>query len=151
MLIRTHLAITLFFALIFIDLINHKTIFLLVALVATFIPDVDSRFSTLGRRKTARILQFFTKHRGFIHSFTFLFLIVLFFISFFPILAFPFFLGYGLHLFLDAFTPEGIKPFYPWKKKSTGWIRTGSRSEILLFVVFIVGDLFLAFLKIFLS
>lgn len=149
MLIRTHLSITLFFILVFISSIEYKLVFVLVALIATFIPDIDSKFSKIGRRKAFRILQFFVKHRGVFHSFTFLLIVSLFFVLFFPIIAFGFFLGYGLHLLADSFTIIGIKPFYPYKKKSSWKIRTGGKSEISIFVFFILADLGLLIIKIF--
>ena len=77
------------------------------------------------------------------------FLITIFFVLFFPILAFGFFLGYGLHLFVDSFTIRGIKPFYPLKKKCSGKIKTGGRIEVSLFVFFLLADLFLLFFRIY--
>ncbi len=141
MLIRTHLSITLFFILLFISVVEYKFAFVLAALLATFIPDADSKFSTLGKKKSLRILQFFVKHRGMMHSFSFLILITLFFVLFFPIISLGFFLGYGLHLLADSFTVRGIRPFYPLKKKSSWKIRTGGRSEVIILVCFIIGDL----------
>ena len=149
MLIRTHLLITLFFVLLFLPFMEYQTSFVIVALIATFIPDIDTKFSSLGRKKIFRILQFFVQHRGFLHSFSFLFLITIFFILFFPILAFGFFLGYGLHLLADSFTINGIKPFYPLKKRVCGKIKTGGRVEVSLFVFFLILDLFLIFFRIF--
>ncbi len=140
MLIRTHLLITVFFILLFISSVEYKLVFVLVALIATYIPDVDSKFSTIGKKKTFRILQFFIKHRGIFHSFTFLIVITLFFVLFFPIIALAFFLGYGLHLLADSFTIRGIKPFYPYKKKSSWKIRTGGKSETSIFLFFLIAD-----------
>ncbi|GBE19582.1 MAG TPA: metal-dependent hydrolase [Candidatus Pacearchaeota archaeon] len=148
MLIRTHLLITLFFVMVFFESVEHKFIFLVVAVLATYIPDIDSKFSKIGNRKILRILQFFIKHRGMIHSFSFLLLITMFFVLFIPILAFGFFLGYGLHLLADSFTITGIMPFYPYKKKISGKIRTGGRSETAVLVLFVIGDLGLFFWKI---
>ncbi len=68
---------------------------------------------------------------------------------FLPIIALPFFLGYGLHLFADSFTVRGIKPFYPYKKKSSWRIRTGGKSEVIVFVFFLIGDLGLLFWRVF--
>lgn len=149
MLVRTHLTITSFFILLFISNVESKLAFVLIALIATYIPDMDSRFSKIGRHKTFRILQFFTKHRGIIHSFTFLVAITLFFVLFFPIIALPFFLGYGLHLLADSFTIKGIKPFYPWKKTSSGRVRTGGKAEIFIFVFFLLAGLSLLIIKVF--
>lgn len=140
MLIKTHLAICVFFVLIFLPIVNHDFVFVVSALITTFIPDIDSRYSKLGRRKLARILQFFVKHRGVIHSFSFLFLITLIIAIFFPVLAVGFFLGYGLHLFADSFTIQGIKPFWPLKKDSMGSLRTGGKIEKIILWVFVIAD-----------
>jgi len=149
MLIKTHLSITIFFILLFISNVEHQIIFAVVALLATFFADVDSQFSILGRYKIFRFLQFFVKHRTIIHTFLFLFLVTLFFALFFPILALPFFLGYASHLVADSFTIMGIRPFWPSKKVSSGKIRTGNKSETVVFVVFVLVDIFLFFSKIF--
>ena len=148
MLIKTHLSITLFFVLILISNVESKLVFVIVALIATFIPDIDSRFSTIGRRKIARVLQWFTKHRGITHSFTFLILITIFLVLFFPVISLGFFLGYGLHLFSDSFTKDGIRPFYPLKIKTSGSLRTGGRIETGVFVAFVIVDIVLFFVKI---
>jgi len=148
MLMRTHLIITLFLVLFFISYVENKTVFFLVAMIATLIPDIDTGYSTLGRKKIFKPLQFFVKHRGILHSFIFLFLVTLLFVFFIPILAFPFFLGYSLHLFSDSFTVQGIKPFYPFHKTLSGKIRTGSKLETSVFTLFILGDLFLFVFRI---
>ncbi len=148
MLQKTHLAISILFILIFIELVEYKWIFVLAVLIGTYIPDIDSRYSSVGRRKTARILQIFTKHRGMIHSFSFLLTICLFLTLFFPKFVFGFFLGYGLHLFADSFTKEGIKPFYPWRKVSKGFVKTGGRFEVMILVGFIIADVMLFFWKV---
>jgi len=148
MLIKTHLAITLCFVLVFFNYVEDKLVFVFVALVATFIPDIDSRFSSIGQKKVARILQFFTKHRGVIHSYTFLFVVTFFIVLFFPVIAFGFFLGYGLHLFADSFTKEGIVPFYPNRKRCSWKISTGGKTEILIFVLFVIIDVSLVLSKI---
>ena len=143
MLIRTHLTISAFFVLLLLPVVEHKLIFSLFVLISSFMPDIDSRFSVAGRPKIARILQFFTKHRGITHSFTFLIFTTLLFVLFFPIIALPFFLGYGLHLLADSFTLAGIKPFYPYRKITKGKIKTGGKSEIIILSFFIIADLLL--------
>jgi membrane-bound metal-dependent hydrolase YbcI (DUF457 family) len=114
-----------------------------VCLVATFIPDIDSGFSTLGKRGVFRVLQVFTKHRGFIHSFTFCLLISLILAVFWPVASLGFFLGYGLHLFSDSFTREGITPFWPYNKTSSWRLKTGGRIETSIFVFLLLADLFM--------
>lgn len=147
MLIKTHIVSILLFIMLFISQTSNGMIFALVSFVATFIPDVDTKFSTMGKRKIFRPLQIFVKHRGILHSFTLLFLITLLFALFLPIAALPFFLGYGLHLFLDSFTIDGIAPFYPHKKRISGKIRSGGKVEMLLLAGFIIFDLVLLFFK----
>ena len=149
MLIKTHLAITLFFVLLFIPFVNLPLLFLIIALVATYLPDIDSRHSKIGHYFFLRPFQWFAKHRGFVHSFTFLFLITFGLVLFFPIIALAFFVGYGSHLIADSFTIEGIKPFYPFKKISNGGIRTGSLLETNVFVVFVLMDFILFIMKFF--
>ena len=148
MLIRTHLIIALFFILLLFSYAEDKILFVLVALFSTILPDIDSRFSRIGQRKIARILQFFTKHRGIIHSYTFLFIITLILILFVPVLAPGFFLGYGMHLFADSFTITGIRAFYPFKKQICGKIRTGGKAEMMIFIVFVIFDVLLVLAKI---
>ncbi len=151
MLIKTHFVITIFGILLLISQVEHKIIFVAVALVATFIPDIDSRYSVMGRKKLNRILQFFTKHRGIIHSFVFLIFVTLVLVFIFPIIALGFFVGYGLHLFADSFTVYGITPLYPFsKKKSKGFVVSGKKFEKFVFVSFLVFDIIL-FLSKFLN
>lgn len=141
MLLKTHIAIAFFFVLLLLPFVNNPAVFAVMVLVATVVPDVDSRFSLVGQKKIARVLQFFTKHRGIIHSFTFLFLITFFLILFFPTLSLGFFLGYAIHLFVDSFTKDGIVPFYPMKKKSKGVITSGGKIESGVFAVFVILNL----------
>ena len=145
MLLKTHYVIIIFFILLFLPSVEHKLVFIITALIATQIPDIDSRYSKLGHKKLARILQIFTKHRGMIHSFTFLLGLTFILILFFPILGFGFFLGYGIHLLADSFTIEGIRQFYPFKGRSCGKIETGGKVEILVFLGFIVLDFVIVF------
>ena len=141
MMLRTHLAITALAILLFLSHISgwlDKLVFVVIAVVATYIPDIDSAFSTIGRAKTARIIQFFVKHRGMFHSFTFCIAVSLLFAFIVPVLALPFFVGYGFHLLADSFTLEGIKPFWPYKRQVSWTFKTGSVGETGLFVSLLV-------------
>ena len=148
MLLRTHLAISLAAVLVFLSFVEHKVTFVIVVLISTLIPDIDTKNSKIGDHLILRPFQIFVKHRSIFHSFSFLLLITLLFVLFLPILALGFFLGYGTHLFADSFTKEGIQVFYPWKKKSSGWITTGGKTEVSVFVFFIILDLFLIFIRV---
>jgi len=147
MMIRTHLAITGLLVLLFLPHITDKFIFVSVAFLATLLPDIDSGFSTVGRMKATRMIQFFVKHRGLFHSFTFCIVVSILLAFFLPVLSLPFFLAYSLHLFADSFTVDGIKPFWPLKKSSHWRLRTGSYTETLLFVTFLVTDIFVFILE----
>lgn len=143
MLIRTHLALIILLIILFLPHVSSKLIFIVVALAATFIPDIDTGFSTLGKMKGFRFLQFFVRHRGFLHSLTFCIIISILFAFFLPSIVLPFFLGYSVHLFLDSFTMEGIVPFWPYKKTSNWRFKTGSLIETSIFVFLVIIDLLL--------
>jgi len=123
--------------------VSNKWVFVPIVLIASLLPDIDSAFSTAGRNVFARILQFFVKHRGVIHSLTFAVLVSLVFAFFWPPGALPFFLGYSFHLLADSFTPDGIRPFWPLKSVVKGRIKSGGRIEDVLFVVFLILDVLL--------
>lgn len=143
MLIRTHFAFIVMALILFVPHVENNVLFIFVALIATMLPDIDSGFSTLGKSKGFRFLQFFVRHRGLIHSFTFCIFISIILAIFWPILALPLFLGYSLHLFVDSFTQEGIIPFWPYSKKSSWRLRTGGMIETTLFLFLILVDIFL--------
>ena len=149
MLLKTHIIVTLFFILILLSYVNDRIIFIFVSLFSAILPDIDSRFSKIGQKRISRILQFFTKHRGIIHSYTLLLIITMIFVLFIPLIALPFFLGYGLHLLADSFTLTGIKPFYPFKKQISGKIKTGGKFEKAILVLFGASDLVIILTKIF--
>ena len=150
MFFKTHLVVALFFVLLFFNYITNPFIFLPVIFLATIIPDIDSKFSKMGKKKIFRLLQFFAKHRGIMHSFTFLLILsLLIFLSFREILL-PFAFAYSLHLFLDALNITGIMPFYPLKFRIRGKIKTGGFLETIFFISFLLFDLFLIFSKIYL-
>lgn len=138
---RTHLAFSVLFLLLFLPHIESRFIFSIFVLIATFLPDIDSGFSTVGNNIFGKFLRFFVKHRGFIHSITFCVVLSVLLTLIFPPAALGFFLGYSLHLFLDSFTQEGIMPFWPLRNKSYWKIKTGGRVEDGLFLGFILADI----------
>ena len=144
MLGKTHLVIALFATIIFLPHVSHKWIFIPIVLLATMLPDIDSGFSSLGKKPIFRPLQMLTRHRGLFHSFTFCILVTLVLAMYWPVFAFPFFLGYGLHLLADSWTVEGIKPFWPLKLVSRGNVKVGGTIEETLFLVFILLDILFA-------
>jgi membrane-bound metal-dependent hydrolase YbcI (DUF457 family) len=149
MFLRTHLAITSFFVLLFFQYLQNPLIFVVVSIFATMMPDIDNRFSKIGHYKLSRIFNFFVRHRGITHSFSFLLIVSLFIFLFFKEILFAFVLGYFLHLLLDSLTVQGIMPLYPLKRRLRGIIRTGGMIENLIFVIFLSGNLFLIFTQIY--
>lgn len=141
MLFKTHIAIVTCFILLFIPHVESKIVFVIVALVAAAIPDVDNASSTVGEHRVFRFLQFFAKHRGAIHSLTVGLVISLLLAFFLPVASFGFFLGWTVHVFADSFTKGGVTPFWPYPKKSYGFLPVGGRIETTLFVVFVIIDI----------
>lgn len=146
MLIKTHLVISAFAILLFLPFVNNPISFTLITLFATVLPDFDNRFSTYGKNIFARILQIFTIHRGITHSLFLCFLLSLILAIFIPILAFGFFLGYSLHLLADSFNKKGISPFWPYSKKTSGFIEIQTVTEKTIFFIFIMADFLLGIL-----
>ena len=140
---RTHLAAGLAFTLLFLPHVNNKVIFFFITLLGSLIPDIDSPTSYLGNYKIFRPLQGISGHRGAFHSLTFCIFFSLIFAFFLPILALSFFLGYSSHIFADSFTIEGVMPFWPSKKVSAGFIRTGGKRESFIFWILIVVNVIL--------
>jgi len=144
MLARTHIVFALFFVLLLFSEIQNFIIFLSVFLLASIIPDIDTPFSKIGKIKLFRILNFFTKHRGIIHSFIFLIFISCFLLFFKNNIWLAFVLGYSSHLILDCFTVQGVRLFYPFKLKVKGFVKTNGLIENLLFSILFFIDLFLS-------
>ena len=145
---RTHLAIAGALALLLLPHVNYKIVFFPLVLICALIPDIDSPDSYFGHHKIFRPVQFLVQHRGIFHSFSLCLIISILFALFVPILALSFFLGYGSHLIADSFTLEGITPFWPWKRMSQGVLRTGGKTEWIVFACFIAVDAIL-FLRLF--
>jgi len=141
MLGKTHIALAIANILYFLPYMNNEVIFSVTVLISSLLPDIDSAFSTLGEKKIFRPVQWVFGHRGFIHSFTFCIAVSLLLAFFYPVFAFPFFIGYGFHLLLDSFSVQGIRPFWPIKKESKGFIRTGGNVERAVFIVLVLVDL----------
>lgn len=144
---KTHLAIGLAVALYFLPFVNNEFIFFPVVVVASMIPDIDSAFSVVGKKRIFKPIQLMTGHRGILHTYTFCMAVSILFAFFVPVLALPFFLGYSFHLFADSFTVMGIKPFWPFKMKSKGVVKTGGPIDKGIFVVFVIIDVVLSIMS----
>jgi inner membrane protein len=142
--IRTHLAITFFFIILFIQHIGgiyNKILFVVFILISSIFPDIDVRHSTIGRNKLLRPFQLLIKHRDVIHSLTFCLVLTLILLFIYPIIALAFFIGYSIHLFIDSFTPEGIAFFWPYQKRSKGKVKTNGVVDKSVFFIFLSLDI----------
>lgn len=135
----------IFAVLLFLGHVSNKLFFIGAVLVATILPDLDSGFSSWGRHLVFRPLQFFTKHRGIIHSFTTAAVLSIIIAIWWPVVSFGFFLGYCVHLLVDSFTFEGVQPFWPFEWKSKGFIHSGGRIEETIFLTMIFVNVLLFF------
>ncbi len=146
---RTHFAIGLGVALYFLPHVNNKFIFFPLVLLTSLIPDVDSPSSIIGNKWFSGPIRWFFSHKGPVHSYTLCVLLSLFLAFFYPLLAFPFFLGYSFHLASDSFTVNGIRPFWPLKMTISGNLKSGGAIERSVFVTVMIVDIFLLFLLFF--
>ena len=151
MMYYTHVVFGIFVSLISIDYfhIKNKVIFLLIVLFFSLLPDVDESRSKIGRKNKliSKTIGFIFGHRGIFHTIYIpLVLFVLLNLINFEI-AFACLIGYFSHLFLDALTKNGIRPFYPlFNLKIKGFFKTNSIIEKLFFLALVFINLFM-FLK----
>ena len=140
---RTHLAVGVFAALLFLPLVDNPLPFFIVVVIASILPDIDTPFSKVGKNVPAKVIQVTTEHRGFLHSLTFAILISLIISIFYPKIAFGFFLGFSTHLIVDSFTKKGITPFWPYSGVTKGIIPMNGVIEKGIFATFIILDVLL--------
>jgi membrane-bound metal-dependent hydrolase YbcI (DUF457 family) len=143
MMLKTHIAIGIFLMLLLMPVVVYKISFGIIIIICTLLPDIDMSQSYLGKNKFLRPLQWVVKHRGVFHSFTFALIITFGLMFYYPIFALPFFLGYSGHLIGDALTPEGIRPWWPFKYEIKWKIRTGGKREKTTFYIILVCNLLL--------
>ena len=143
MLKRTHLVVGIGAVLYFLDVaqLRNKLIFSVVVLIASLLPDLESAFFSTERRGIIRRFKMISPKQGILHTYTFCIAVAIFLALFFPVYAFPFFVGYSFHLFLDSFTPQGIRAFWPLKKRSKGYIHAGGKMDYMIFYILIIVDI----------
>jgi inner membrane protein len=146
MMFRTHLVFGILLGLVFLNIfgISNPWLFIFVVMIGSSLPDIDFHKSKIGSwfKPLASMFNFLLGHRGMIHSLVGAFIIYLLFMLFFgSTYAGAVFIGYSSHLFLDSFTPMGIRPFWPLKPKLNGIVRSGGIFELILFFLFLVSIL----------
>lgn len=140
--------IGLFIALYFLPYSNNKLIFFPVVLIASMIPDLDSLFFSKKDYRLLRPLKS-QSYKNFMHSYTLCIILSVLFAFYYPILAFPFFLGYSFHLFFDSLTVAGTSPFWPLKIRSQGPIVPGGKIEKTINLILIIFCVVLIFRYLF--
>ncbi|MDD5133203.1 MAG: metal-dependent hydrolase [Candidatus Nanoarchaeia archaeon] len=149
MMFYTHLAFGLLCSLLslkYLPGISNKYIFILLVCLISIVPDIDEAGSKLGK-KLWFIAKLFS-HRGFLHSIYPPILLFLLFNYVFhsSLIAFAILIGYFSHLILDALTVSGINFLNPILTfRVSGFIKTGSIFEILLFLALLGLDVFYIF------
>ena len=143
MLFRTHMVFSLAVYFLLAYFIAMPFYVLIFVLMATAFVDIDIRNSKAGNRWYLRPLQWFTKHRGVLHSLFIGVLLSLILGSVSLWAGFGFFVGYVSHLFLDCLTRGGVRLFWPLPWKVKGFIRSGGIAEQVVFVLLLLGNIFI--------
>ncbi len=150
---RTHVVFSFLLGLLFLKFfhLSNFLLFLLIVLVASGLPDLDTGKSVISRktRLVSWIFRIF-RHRGIMHSLFFtllLFLVFLFFSQ--KEIALGILVGYGSHLFLDSLTKEGIQLFYPFSFRLKGFLKTNGLFEKVLFYVLLVISVYVVVVSLY--
>lgn len=148
MLLKTHLMLAVLLIMVLLPYTQNQILFIGVVLIATIIPDLDSSCSNFGRNIIFRPIQFFVKHRGIMHTFTFVLIVFFILDKYYPLVAFPFLIGYSWHLITDSLTKKGIRILWPLKFRIRGFLTTGGKLEDILFIGVAFLNVFLFFIWI---
>jgi len=143
MMFWTHITFSLLVGLLASDYVSFVSplLFYSSLLFFTAFVDIDQPKSKIGRR--IPLLSHFFKiiigHRTFFHSLLFIASgYLLLNLLPYPELSLGFLLGTGSHLIMDALTKEGVRPFYPFKFRVKGFVKTGSILEKVILVLLIL-------------
>ena len=147
MMYYTHLAFGILIALLSLDFFNiqNKILFILVVLLFSIFPDIDETKSKIGKKNKliSKIINFVFGHRGLLHT---IYIPLILFFIFYNInneISIAILVGYSSHLFMDALTKTGIRPFYPLiSKRINGFFKTNSLREKILFLIIVFLDLY---------
>lgn len=146
MLAKTHALFSLLLGLIFLYYVDvpYKIIFLILLVLSSYLPDIDTPQSTLGKKVwlISYPLKLIFGHRKLFHS-LFLPLAIYAVFYYFKLQYFGLavMLGYITHLIGDALSKEGIMFLYPISKfKITGFFKVGGLIETILMICFFIID-----------
>ncbi len=145
MLAKTHLVFGVLSALLVMPFLStgNKIIFFSLVLVGALLPDIDQPNSKISNKVPwlAKPLSVFTRHRGIFHT-IFLAILIPGLIWYFVghVYGMALFVGYTSHLVIDGFTKAGINFLHPFGKLHlSGFIETGTYSELVVFFLIIAG------------
>ncbi len=139
MMFRTHIVLSLLFALFIFPLFSiNKGLYLLIFLFAALLPDIDNASSFIGKR--VKIIGWVFRHRGIFHSFFMLLVLssAVYIIFNSTGYAVVFALGYLSHLLADTLTREGVRPLFPLSLRVRGPLRSNSLTEKAIFIICLV-------------
>ena len=149
MMFRTHAAVGILVALVFINSfsLGHPLFFFSIVFLSALLPDMDIPSSKIGQKikPISWFLNFMFGHRKLFHSLFFSFMLfVLLILLFENYIGAAFFLGYSVHILVDGITVRGIKPFYPLSSfKLNGPLRSGGLMDYFLFFIVVLGIIIL--------
>ncbi|TKJ17369.1 hypothetical protein CEE44_02440 [Candidatus Woesearchaeota archaeon B3_Woes] len=142
----THLAFSFLMGVLLIKYldIQNQILFIVLFMIFGLAPDIDELKSKVSQKvkPLALLIKFFFSHRGIMHS---IFLPIILYLLLFMInidVAISVSFGYLSHLLLDCFTVRGVRLVWPLKKRLKGFIKTGSLTETILFIVLIIADVY---------
>jgi inner membrane protein len=154
MMYYTHLAFGVLVSLLSLTFFNikNKIIFIVLVIFFSIFPDIDEERSWIGRKNKliSKIVNLIFGHRGFFHSIYIPILLFLILLAINIESGLAVFMGYLSHIFVDALTKSGIRPYYPIiNTKIHGFIKTNSFSEKILFLIIVFADLYISLNYIF--
>ncbi|MBL7100438.1 MAG: metal-dependent hydrolase [Nanoarchaeota archaeon] len=148
MMLRTHLVFGFLIGLLSLNYLNigNPYFFLSLVCISAVIADIDNSNSKIGKR--IKIISWTIEkifgHRNLFHSIFPLIAMaaIFFYLLKWNIVGTAILIGYGSHIFIDAFTYMGIGLFHPiHNKRITGFIKTGGITEHLLFILLFLIDI----------
>jgi len=143
MLWHTHLAFGFLAGLFSLQFVGHGNIYAFFAfvLLGALLPDIDTPSSKVGSKLGifSKAIETVFGHRGIVHTiWGMLVLCGLFWLFISKAYGIALFTGFLSHLVIDGFTKNGINFLYPVAKLHlSGFIETGTTSELIFFVIVI--------------
>jgi inner membrane protein len=143
MMFVTHLSFGLLLGLLAIKFLNlpvNMAVLLMLLLIGSYGPDIDSG-SVLTRK--GKPLRWFIKHRGPTHSLLslVLFSLIVLLITSNWYYALAFAIGYLFHLLMDSITPTGVPMLWPSKERMRGKIKTTGMVDVAVLGILLALDI----------